>query len=117
MTANKQRAIRTTLARLGMHATAKQVVDGLAAFGVEVSEDFVSRVKEQIRREESKAFRGRSKRPPEIKSRIQSSIRLLVETKTERNGVNLPQIRRHIARLDEAAESNALLLVLTSDLD
>lgn len=46
---------------------------------------------------------------------IQSSIRLLVETKTERNGVNLPQIRRHLARLDEATESTALLLVLTPD--
>ena len=69
MTANKQKAIRSTLARLGMHATSKQVVDELAGFGIEVSEDFVSRVKEQIRREESKALQERSKRPPKTKSR------------------------------------------------
>lgn len=46
---------------------------------------------------------------------IQSSICLLLETKTERNGVNLPQIKRHLTRLDEATESTALLLVLTPD--
>jgi len=46
---------------------------------------------------------------------IQSSIRLLLETKTERDGVNLPQIKRHLARLNEATESTALLLVLTPD--
>lgn len=46
---------------------------------------------------------------------IQSSIRLLLETKTERDGVRLPQIQRHLARLDEATEASALLLVLTPD--
>lgn len=46
---------------------------------------------------------------------IQSSIRLLIETKTERNSVNIPQIARHIGRLDEAAEAAVLLLVLTPD--
>ena len=46
---------------------------------------------------------------------IQSSIRLLVETKAERNGVRLPQIERHLARLDDATEATALLLVLTPD--
>lgn len=46
---------------------------------------------------------------------IQSSICLLLETKTERNGVNLPQIMRHLRRLNEATESTALLLVLTPD--
>ncbi|WP_442508330.1 hypothetical protein SH528x_007299 [Novipirellula sp. SH528] len=46
---------------------------------------------------------------------IQSSVCLLLETKTERNGVNLPQIRRHLKRLNEATESTALLLVLTPD--
>ncbi len=69
MTADQQRSIRSTLARLGMHATAKQVVDELANFGVEVSEAFVSRVKEQILREESKAVAERSKREPKNKSR------------------------------------------------
>lgn len=46
---------------------------------------------------------------------IQSSVCLLLETKTERNGVRLPQIKRHIDRLDQAGEKNALLLVLTPD--
>ena len=46
---------------------------------------------------------------------IQSSIFLLIETKTELNGVNLPQIMRHIDRLDQARETNALLLLLTPD--
>ena len=31
---------------------------------------------------------------------IQSSIRLLLETKTERNAVSLPQIKRHLERPD-----------------
>lgn len=69
MTANKQKAIRRTLARLGMHATARQVADELAVFGVEVSEAFVSKVKDQVRREESKALAERSKRKPEDKRR------------------------------------------------
>ncbi len=46
---------------------------------------------------------------------IQSSIRLLVETKTERNTVDRPQIERHLARLDAADEATATLLVLTPD--
>ncbi len=46
---------------------------------------------------------------------IHSSIRLLVETKIARNTVNLPQLKRHLARLDEASEATALLLVLTPD--
>jgi hypothetical protein len=69
MTANKQRAIKNTLARLGMHATPKQVVAELQRFGIEVSEEFVSRVKDQIRREESKALAERSKRPPKKQNR------------------------------------------------
>ncbi len=46
---------------------------------------------------------------------IQSSIRLLLETKTERDAIRLPQIKRHLERLDEATEAVALLLVLTPD--
>lgn len=46
---------------------------------------------------------------------IQSSIRLLLETKTVRNAVRLAQIRRHLVRLDESNEANQLLLVLTPD--
>lgn len=46
---------------------------------------------------------------------IQSSIRLLLETKTERDAVNLPQIERHLERLDASPEETKLLLVLTPD--
>ena len=46
---------------------------------------------------------------------IQSSVRILVETKTERDALNLPQIERHLARLDEATETTSLLLTLTPD--
>lgn len=46
---------------------------------------------------------------------IHSSIRLLVETKIARNTVNLPQLKRHLDRLNEANEAVALLLVLTPD--
>lgn len=46
---------------------------------------------------------------------IQSSVRLLLETKTERNAVNLPQLKRHLERLDKSSEETALLLVLTPD--
>jgi hypothetical protein len=46
---------------------------------------------------------------------IQCSIRLLLETKTERNAVSLPQIKRHLERLDSATEAVAILIVLTPD--
>src|SRR5690606_7064282 len=46
---------------------------------------------------------------------IQSSIRLLLETKIVRDAVRVPQLKRHLERLDEATESDALLLVLTPD--
>ena len=46
---------------------------------------------------------------------IHSSIRLLVETKIARNAVNLPQLKRHLDRLNEANEAVALLLVITPD--
>jgi hypothetical protein len=46
---------------------------------------------------------------------IQSSLRLLLETKTERNAVNLPQLQRHLARLESASEKTSILLVLTPD--
>jgi len=45
---------------------------------------------------------------------IQSSIRLLLETKTERDAIRLPQIKRHLERLGEATEAVALLLVLNT---
>lgn len=46
---------------------------------------------------------------------IQSSIRLLIETKTERNAVDRAQIDRHLARLGAAGEAAKTLLVLTPD--
>lgn len=46
---------------------------------------------------------------------IQSSCRLLVETKIKRNAVREEQIRRHLERLDQATEAVHILLVLTPD--
>lgn len=46
---------------------------------------------------------------------ILASIRLLIETKTVRDGVNKPQIERHLERLDDAFETMKVLLVLTPD--
>ena len=46
---------------------------------------------------------------------IQSSFKLLVETKTVRDGLNRPQLERHLKRLDDASEQTALLLILTPD--
>lgn len=46
---------------------------------------------------------------------IQSSCRLLVETKIKRNAVHADQLKRHLERLDEATETTRLLLVLTPD--
>lgn len=46
---------------------------------------------------------------------IQSSITLLLETKTVRDGVRLDQIQRHLKRLEQSNEETALLLVLTPD--
>ncbi|MDP1560528.1 MAG: hypothetical protein Q8M16_03940 [Pirellulaceae bacterium] len=42
-------------------------------------------------------------------------MRLLLETKTERDAIRLPQIMRHLERLNEATEAVAILLVLTPD--
>jgi hypothetical protein len=46
---------------------------------------------------------------------IQSSCRLLVETKTKRNATQEEQVRRHLKRLDQATEAVHILLVLTPD--
>ena len=69
MTVNKRRAIRNMLARLGMHATPGRIVETLESLGVEVNENFVTRVKAQMFRDEAKAVRERSKRPPKTKTR------------------------------------------------
>lgn len=46
---------------------------------------------------------------------ILASCRLLIETKTVREAVNVSQIKRHLQRLHEATEINQILLVLTPD--
>ncbi|MBL8889737.1 MAG: hypothetical protein JNL67_07140 [Planctomycetaceae bacterium] len=46
---------------------------------------------------------------------IPSSPRLLLATKKERDAIRLPQIMRHLERLNEATEAVAILLVLTPD--
>jgi hypothetical protein len=46
---------------------------------------------------------------------IHASIRLLVETKIERNSISLPQISRHLERVDRATEATKVLLVITPD--
>lgn len=46
---------------------------------------------------------------------IHASIRLLVETKIERNAINAQQVKRHLERLDKATEATRLLLVITPD--
>jgi len=46
---------------------------------------------------------------------IQSSIRLLIETKITRNAVKTNQLKEHLERLKQANETTTLLLVLTPD--
>ncbi|MGH9421080.1 MAG: hypothetical protein ACRD3J_13980, partial [Thermoanaerobaculia bacterium] len=46
---------------------------------------------------------------------ISASIRLLVETKTARNAVDISQLRRHLERLEASNETTKMLLVLTPD--
>ncbi|MCL5279990.1 MAG: hypothetical protein M1376_08805 [Planctomycetes bacterium] len=46
---------------------------------------------------------------------IQSSCRLLIETKIKRNAVRVDQLERHLKRLDHATEDIRTLLVLTPD--
>ena len=69
MTANKRMAIRSALAHLGMYAAPGRVIEFLEGYGVEVSEELVSRVRMQAFRSEAKAMRERSKQPPKNKSR------------------------------------------------
>ncbi|PAY17452.1 hypothetical protein CKO51_21290 [Rhodopirellula sp. SM50] len=66
----------------------------------------------QLVRFENQPSKGGTGVPDAI---IQSSVRLLIETKTQRNTVRSDQIERHLARLDEADESTCTLLVLTPD--
>ena len=47
---------------------------------------------------------------------IHASIRLLLETKIDRNAVGIDQLNRHLKRLDTATEAVRLLLVITPDM-
>ena len=69
VTTNKRKAIRTLLARIGLHATPEQVVDALRDIGIGASTRLVAQVKAQMLRDEAKAIKERSKRPPKTKSR------------------------------------------------
>ena len=69
MTANKRTAIRHALDRLGTQAKPEQVVEALESHGLEVSDRFVSLVRMQLLRDDAKAARERSKRPPKPKTR------------------------------------------------
>tara|TARA_R110002072_G_scaffold90692_5_gene202910 strand:+ start:18841 stop:19797 length:957 start_codon:yes stop_codon:yes gene_type:complete len=66
----------------------------------------------QLIRFENQPSKGGAGVPDAI---IQSSLRLLIETKTQRNTVRKDQVIRHLARLDEASETNLTLLMLTPD--
>ncbi len=46
---------------------------------------------------------------------IHSSFRMLLETKTVRNGLHQKQLERHLAKLDGTAEANQFLVLLTPD--
>jgi len=61
---------------------------------------------------ENQAAKGGQTVPDAI---IQSSCRILIETKTVRNGIGLPQLEGHLKRLGEGSEVMKLLLVLTPD--
>lgn len=64
-----RQAIRNLLLRLGMHVAPERVVDELEKVGVEVSCNFVLKVKSQMLRDEAAAERERAKRTPVNKSR------------------------------------------------
>lgn len=66
---DNRKIIRNMWTQLGMQATPSQVVDALERIGIEVSEEFVSRVKSQMLREEAKALQQQAKRPPKTKNR------------------------------------------------
>ncbi|MCR9207654.1 MAG: restriction endonuclease [bacterium] len=66
----------------------------------------------QLIRFENQPSKGGAGVPDAI---IQSSLRLLIETKTQRNTVKKDQVVRHLLRLDDASESNLTLLMLTPD--
>lgn len=69
MGSDRRRAIRNMLAHMGMHVTPQQITAALEEIGIEVSEHFVVKVREQMLREQAMALREQSKRPPVSKAR------------------------------------------------
>lgn len=68
MAMQKRQMVKNLLSQLGMHVSPRQVVEALDKLGIEVSENFVTRVKGQMLRDEAAAERERSKRPPVAKN-------------------------------------------------
>ena len=66
----------------------------------------------QLIRFENQPSKGAAGVPDAI---IRCNLQMLIETKTVRNSINRAQIKRHLARLDNANEEASLLLVLTPD--
>lgn len=66
---NKRQAIKHMLLRRGMHVAPEQAVEELEKVGVEVSTNFVAKVKSQMLRDQATAERERAKRTPMSKSR------------------------------------------------
>jgi hypothetical protein len=60
---SRTRAVLTTLARLGMQASSKQVVAALAEFGIGVNEGLVRQVKVDLLRQAAKSERQRVRTP------------------------------------------------------
>ncbi|WP_153559415.1 hypothetical protein [Roseimaritima sediminicola] len=60
--------IRSMWAQLGLQARPAEVVEALERLGIEVSEEFVARVRSQLHRDAAKAARERAKRPPQSKT-------------------------------------------------
>lgn len=65
---NKRQAIKNVLLQRGMHVSPAEVVETLDKLGIEVSENFVGKVRGQLLRDEAAAERERAKRPPVTKS-------------------------------------------------
>jgi len=67
---SKAKAIQNALARLGLQASAKQVVAAVASFGIDVSEALVCRVKRGMLKEVAKMERQRVKIPKAERPRV-----------------------------------------------
>ena len=69
MAGDRRSAIRSLLGQLGRQASPSQVVDALAAVGIEVSETLVIKVRADLLRKEAKAERQRLMPQPHDKRR------------------------------------------------